>query len=107
MLPISQRTWARALSLGCGLWVILAFARTARMAETVGVSESEIRALGVRDLGSGIALALSPDPRPALAVRALFDASDAVRYARGNPAMLAMTTGFGALGALGLLARRP
>lgn len=107
MLPFSQRAWSRALAVGCGLWVGLAFACTARMAEMVGVSESEIRALGVRDLGSGLALALSPDPRPALALRALFDAGDAVRYGRGNPSMLAMTTGFGALGALGLLARRP
>jgi hypothetical protein len=107
MLPFSQRSWARMLAAGCAGWVGLTLFRTRRMAELVGVSESEIRALGVRDLGSAVALVVSPDPRPALAVRALFDVSDAARYGRGRPAVLAMTLGFAALGALGLFARRP
>lgn len=106
MLPFSQRSWARMLAVGCTGWVGLTVVRAGRMAELVGVSESEIRALGVRDLGSGLALALSPDPRAAIGLRTLFDLSDAARYGRGRPKVLAMTVGFAALGALGLLAER-
>jgi hypothetical protein len=106
MLPFSQRSWARALAVACAGWVGLTFLRTRQMAELVGVDESEIRALGVRDLGSGLVLAVAPDPRPAIGVRVLFDLSDAARYGRGRPKVLAMTLGFAALGAAGLLARR-
>ena len=106
MLPISQRSWARMLSVVCAWWVGLVFLRTKRMAALVEVSESEVRALGVRDLGNGLALALSSDPRAAIGMRALFDLSDAARYGRGKPKVLAMTLGFAAFGALGLFARR-
>lgn len=106
MLPFSQRSWARMLAAGCAGWVGLTFLRTRRMAELVGVDASEIRALGVRDLGSGLLLAASPDPRAAIGVRVLFDLSDAARYGRGRPQVLAMTLGFAALGAVGLFARR-
>jgi len=106
MLPISQRAWARMLAVVCAWWVALAFARTERMAAMIGVSASEIRALGVRDLGNALALALSSDPRGAIGMRTLFDLSDAARYGRGKPRVLAMTAGFAAFGALGLLGRR-
>jgi hypothetical protein len=107
MLPISQRAWARVLAGGCAWWLALVFLRTERMAEMIGVSPSEVRALGVRDLGNGLALALAPDPGPHIAMRAAFDVADSVRYGRGRPAVRAMTLGFAALGALGLLAKRP
>lgn len=90
----------------CAWWVALVFLRTERMAQMIDVSESEIRALGVRDLGSGIALAVSADARTAIGMRALFDVADAARYGRGKPKVLAMTLGFAAVGALGLLAER-
>lgn len=106
MAPYSQRAWALVLAGGCAAWVALAFGRTARMAEVVGVTESEIRALGVRDVGSGLALALSSDPRAAIAMRVGFDLADAARYGRRRPALLAMTAGFAAVGALGFLGRR-
>jgi hypothetical protein len=76
------------------------------MAEIVGTSEREIRALGARDVVSAVALVALPDVRPAIAARAVFDLSDAARYGRGRPAVLAMTLGFGALGLAGLLTRR-
>ena len=106
MLPISQRAWARVLAAGCAWWLALVVLRTKRMAEMVGVSESEVRALGVRDLGNGLALALAPDPRAHIAMRAAFDVADSVRYGRGRPTVRAMTLGFAAFGALGLLAKR-
>ncbi len=106
MLPVSRRLWSYLLAGGCALWVGLAFGRTARMAEMLDASESEVRALGVRDIGSGLALALSPHKGTAIALRVGFDLADAAKYGRGKPRVLAMTAGFAAFGAIGLLARR-
>lgn len=103
---MSQRTWARVVAGGCAAWVALAFARTERMAEVVGTSPSEIRALGIRDAASGVALLLAADPRLPLATRVAFDLTDAARYGRGRPRVLAMTLGFAAVGAAGLFLRR-
>jgi hypothetical protein len=105
VIPGSQRTWSFILAGGCAWWVGLAFTRTSRMAELIGASESEVRALGVRDVGNGLALALSPDTRTTIGMRVVFDLADAARYGRGRPKVLAMTAGFAAVGALGLLAR--
>lgn len=106
MLPFSQRAWARMLAVICAGWVGLVVCRTRQMAELIDVSDSEVRALGVRDLGSALALGLASDPRGAIGVRALFDLSDAARYGRGKPKVQAMTIGFAAFGAIGLLGRR-
>ena len=94
------------LAAVCASWLALVVLRTRRMAEMLGVGESEVRALGVRDLGNGLALALARDPRPHIAMRALFDVADSLRYGRGRPAVRAMTLGFAAFAALGLLAKR-
>lgn len=106
MLPFSQRSWARMLAVVCAWWVALAFGRTARMARMLGVGESEVRALGARDAVNALGLAFSSDPRGAIGARALFDLTDAAHYGRGRPRVLAMTAGFAAFGALGLLAKR-
>lgn len=103
---MSQRTWARLLALACGGWVAMALARTDRVAQAIGADASEVRALAVRDAGSAVMLLASPDPRPAIGVRVLFDLSDAARYGRGRPLLLASVLGFAAVGAAGLLARR-
>jgi len=96
---------ALVLAGGCAWWAALALLRTRAMADLIGASEAEVRALGVRDLGSGLTLALSADPRPAIGARVLFDLSDALAYARGRPAVAAMTLGFAALGAAALASR--
>lgn len=106
MPPISQRTWALILAGGCAAWVALAFGRTERMAELVGADPAEVRALGARDLVSGLTLALSPHTRTTIATRVAFDLADAARYGRGRPKVVAMTVGFAAVGALGLLLPR-
>ncbi len=103
---ITQRTWARLVAGGCAAWVALAFGRTSRMAEICGTTPSEIRALGIRDAASGVALVTASDPRLPLATRVAFDLSDAARYGRGRPQVLAMTLGFAAVGAVGLFLRR-
>ena len=76
------------------------------MAGICGTTPSEIRALGIRDAASGVALLLARDPRLPLATRVAFDLSDAVRYGRGRPPVLAMTLGFAAVGAAGLFLRK-
>lgn len=106
MIPVTQRSWARFLALATGGWVVLALARTERVAASIGVSPSEVRALAVRDLGSAVALVAASDPRAAIGVRVFFDLADSARYGRGRPALLASTLGFAAIGAAGFLARR-
>jgi len=104
---ITQRTWARTVVAGgCAAWVALAFGRTERMAELCGTTPSEIRALGIRDAASGVALLAADDPRLPLLTRVAFDLSDAARYGPGRPKVLAMTIGFAAVGAAGLFLRR-
>jgi len=105
VLPISQRATALVLAAASGAWTAIAFVRTPRVARLIGASEGEVRALGVRDLGMGLTLALSRDPRPALAARLLLDVADGVRYGRGRPKVIALTAGFAALGAAALLHR--
>ena len=87
------------------MWAALALLRTRSMAELIGASEAEVRALAVRDVGSGLALALARDPRAAIRARVLFDLVDALRYGRGRPKVAAMTLGFAALGAVALASR--
>lgn len=106
MIPVGQRTWARLLAVACGGWIVLALARTGRVARAIGADESEVRALAVRDLGSAVTLLACTDPRPAIGVRVLFDLSDAARYGRGRPGLAAGILGFAAVGAAGFLARR-
>lgn len=106
MPPISQRAWALALAGGCAAWVGLAFGRTERMAEMIGAEPAEVRALGARDVVSGLALALSPHTGTTIATRVAFDLADAVRYGPGRPKVIAMTAGFAAFGAIGLLLPR-
>jgi hypothetical protein len=104
--PLTQRSWALALAGGCAVWAGMAFGRSERVAALVGSTPSEVRALGIRDLASGVLLVVSPDVRLPIALRVAFDVSDAARYGRGRPAVLAMTLGFAGLGVVGLLARR-
>jgi hypothetical protein len=105
VLPLSQRATALVLAAASATWTVIAFVRTPRVARLIGASEGEVRALGVRDLGIGVTLALSRDPRPAIAARVLLEAADALRYGRGRPKVLALTGAFAALGAAALLDR--
>jgi hypothetical protein len=105
MLPISQRLMARLLAVGTAWWVWLAWARSREMAEKLGTTETEVRALGARDVVSGTALLLSRDPRAAIWARVLLDLSDTWRFGRGRPDIAAVTGGFAGLGLLALLGR--
>lgn len=107
MLPVSQRLMARLLAVGTVWWIWLAWSRSREMAEKVGTTETEVRALGARDVVSGAALLLARDPRPAIWTRVLFDLSDTWRFGRDRPKIAAVTGGFAGLGLLALLGRSP
>ena len=109
MLFSRERTFACLLGAGCVAWITWAFRRTDHIAEMIGTEPAEVRALAIRDIGSAISL-LTPGPvKPAIAVRVMYDLSDAWRYGRGRPRVLVSTVGFAAFGALGLVPwrRRP
>ena len=102
---MNRRAWSYVLGASCFGFAGWAFARSERLAEMIGADVATARAMAVRDLGSGIALVGSRDPRPALAARVLYDLSDAVLFGRGRPKVAASALGFAALGVAGLRAR--
>ncbi|MFP5451597.1 MAG: hypothetical protein ACLGG9_07570 [Thermoleophilia bacterium] len=107
MFPYSQRLMARLLAAGTAWWVWLAWARTPQMAQKLGTTEAEVRALGARDAVSGAALLISRDPRAAIWARVLLDLADTWRFGRGRPDLAAVTGGFAGLGLASLLGRSP
>jgi len=102
---VSSRAWSYVLGAGCLGFAGWAFARTDRLAAMLGSDLATARAMAVRDLGSGIALVASRDPRPAMVARVLYDLSDAALFGRGRPKVAASALGFAALGIAGLRAR--
>jgi hypothetical protein len=102
---VTTRAWSYVLGAGCLAFAGWAFERTERLAELIGSDLATARAMAVRDLGSGIALIGSRDPRPAMVARVLYDVSDAVLFGRGRPKVVASALGFAALGVAGLRAR--
>jgi hypothetical protein len=97
-----DRVFASILGAGCVAWIAWAFRRTDRVAEIVGTDPAEVRALAIRDIGSAISLLTPGAAKPAIAVRVMYDLSDAWRYGRNRPKVLASTVGFAALGIAGL-----
>ena len=102
---MSQRAWQLGMGVATLGFVAWAFAREERLAELLGSDLETARAMAVRDLGSGIVLLTSRDPRPALTARVLYDVGDAVIFGRGRPKVAASALGFAALGIAALRAR--
>jgi hypothetical protein len=104
---VGQRASVTVLAAGSIGFGLLGLARPYRVAALVGVDESTAKALGMRDLANGVTLATAVlagrDPRPALAARAMFDLSDAVKYGRNDRKILAATLTFAALAGLAYL----
>lgn len=102
---MTARAWSYVLGSGCLGFAGWAFARTDRLAGLIGSDLATARAMAVRDIGSGIALIASRDPRPAMVARVLYDVSDVVIFGRGRPKVVVSALGFAALGIAGLRAR--
>jgi hypothetical protein len=88
-------------TIGTGLFGL---AQPARLGAMIGADETAARARGIRDLTNGLALGAAilagRDARPALAARAMFGVTDAVRYGRNDKRVLVSTLGFAALAGL-------
>lgn len=107
MIPLSQRRIALLMAALCWWWVSLTLRRTDRMADKLGTTPAEVRALGARDVVSALALTVMlRDPRPALAARAILDLHDTHRFGRGRSDIAAMTLGSAGIALVGLLSRR-
>jgi hypothetical protein len=102
---MTQRQWAIGMGAATLAFVAWAFARTDELAALLESDVATARAMAVRDLGSGITLLASKEPRPALVARALYDLGDAAVFGRSRPKVAASALGFAALGLAGLRLR--
>lgn len=101
---MARNTIVKILGGGSLAFGFLGLVRPAVLARLAATDEETARELGVRDVGNGLLLLASPDPRPAIAQRAFFDVSDAVMFGRRKPGVAVGALAFAALGAYGLLA---
>lgn len=99
---LTQRSLSRLLGVGTLAFGVLGLARPALLGRMVDSDVETAREIGFRDLGNGALLLASPDPRPAIAQRVLFDVSDALMFGRRKPGVAAAALGFAALGAFAL-----
>lgn len=75
------------LALGTIGYGVLSLSRTQRFAELTNMDEEAVKALAMRDIGSGLALLTAPNPAPALLSRALYDFSDGAKLLRSRPSL--------------------
>ena len=101
----THRALIGVLSGGSVAFGLLALTRPTRVGQMIGGDATLARALGVRDLGAGLALAVSPaSPGPVFA-RVVFDLSDGIMFGRSRPKVAGMAFGFAAIGVAALLAK--
>lgn len=82
----------------------LAFLNPTGIARLIGKDADVARALGARDLGSGLSLLVSAEPRAAIVQRVLYDIGDAAIFGPARPRVIPWALGFAALGILALVA---
>lgn len=98
----TQNRLAKLLGVGTLAFGVLGLVRPGVLGRMVASDEETAREIGFRDLGNGALLLASPDPRPAIAQRMLFDVSDALMFGRRKPGVAAAALGFAALSAFAL-----
>jgi hypothetical protein len=103
--PSRRQILVGLLSGGSLAFGILALVRPQKVAPLVGGSTAVAQALGARDVGAGLALAISPGARGPLIARLVFDLHDGITLGREQPKVAAMAYGFAALGVAALLSR--
>ena len=97
-----QKALVRILGGGTLVFGLLGVARPERLASLLGAETEYARAIGVRDVGSAIALLAGGDPRPAIAQRMLYDVGDAVHLRTRKPVAAVAALAFAALGGVAL-----
>ncbi|HEX2505073.1 MAG TPA: hypothetical protein VHK22_02590 [Gaiellaceae bacterium] len=101
---MSRDTVVKILGGGALAFGVLGVVDPPRLARMMGADDETAREVGFRDVGNGLLLLASPDPRPAIAQRALYDVADAVMFGRRKPGVAAGALGFAALALYGLFA---
>jgi hypothetical protein len=99
---LSQRALTRLLGTGALAFGVLGVVRPATLARMMDADEDHARSVGFRDLGNALLLFVSPDPRPAIVQRMLYDVGDALHLARRKPGAAAAAVAFAGLGAVAL-----
>jgi hypothetical protein len=102
-LGVSQKSLTRVFGFGTLAFGVLGVARPASLARMMDAEEEHARAIGYRDLGSGLALLWSADPRTAIVQRMIYDVGDALYLASRKPVAAAGALGFAALCTVALL----
>ena len=103
----SQPAHAAVLAAGAGLFAALGILAPARLARVIDSDVDTAREIGIRELGNVLVFAACRDrPAPAIAQRALYDASDALLFGRRKPLVGVAAAAFSGLGVLALFARR-
>jgi hypothetical protein len=100
---VVARVVTSGLAVALAGWAAVGLARPAPIAARLGIGVGEVRVLALRDLGSVVPLIVSRDPRPALAMRMLFDLSDAALYG-GRREVLPLAIAGATVDALGIVA---
>ena len=101
----SQRAHAAVLASGAGLFAGLGILAPAWLARMIDSDLDTAREIGIRELGNVLVFVACRDrPAPAIAQRALYDASDALLFGRRKPLVGAGAAAFAALGVLALFA---
>lgn len=103
-MGVSQKSLTRVLGVVTLSFGVLGVARPAALARMMEAEDEHARAIGYRDLGSGLALLWGRDPRSAIVQRIFYDVSDALYLASRKPAAAAAALGFAGLCAVALLA---
>lgn len=104
MSNLSRDTVTKILAGGALGFGVLGLVRPGKLAEMMASDEETAREVGFRDVGNGLLLLASPDPRPAIAQRALYDVSDAIMFGPRKTGVLVGALGFAALSLYGLFA---
>lgn len=99
---MSRDTITKILGGGALAFGVLGLVQPGRLAKMMAADEETAREVGFRDVGNGLLLLASPDPRPAIAQRALYDVADAVMFGPRKPGVAVGALSFFALGLYGL-----
>jgi hypothetical protein len=99
---MKRDTVTKILGAGALAFGVLGLVRPAKLADMMAADEETAREVGFRDVGNGLLLLVSPDPRPAIAQRALYDVADAVMFGPRKTTVLVGALGFAALSLYGL-----
>ena len=102
-MSVARAALVGAVGVGSAAFGAMALLRTPGVARWCGTDERTIRALGVRDLAVGLAVAACPRSRLPILARVVFDVADAAAFGR-TPRVAAAALGSALVGLAALRA---